>query len=87
MKTTDIKFYELCDEIDYWKEKASAAAIDVEYWKGEYSKQLHEGLISSQKGVANALMLALSVQDGADGSLILDKESRKKLADNYRERP
>lgn len=83
MKTVEIKFYELCDEIDFWKEKAKKAEEEAEYWKAEYSRNLHENMLSAQKGVANALMLALSVQDDENGNLVIDKDSRKDLIDNY----
>jgi len=84
MKTTELKFYELCDEIDYWKEKAKKAEDDAQYWKDQYSSFLNESLVSTQKGVANALMLALSVSDDENGNLIIDKETRKELAKNYK---
>lgn len=32
MKTIDIKFYELCNEIDYWKNQAK-------YWEAEYNEK------------------------------------------------
>ena len=83
VRTADMKFIELCDEIDYWKAQA-------EYWKKEYEdmrdeniKRTNESLKSAQQGVANALMFAMSVKDNADGSLSISKEDRKHLADNY----
>ena len=72
MKTADIKFLELCDEIDYWKERAKQAEEDAKYWQEEYSKHLNEGLVSAKKGVANALMFALSVRDDENGNLVID---------------
>jgi hypothetical protein len=84
MKTADIKFLDLCDEIDYWKERAMQAEKDAEYWQQEYSKHLNESLVSAQKGVANALMFALSVRDDENGNLVIDKENREKLAKNYK---
>lgn len=85
MKTADIKFLDLCEEIDYWKERAEAAEADAKYWKDEYSKHLSESLASAQKGVANALMFALSVRDDENGNLIIDKENRKELAKNLKQ--
>jgi hypothetical protein len=84
MKTTEIKFIELCDEVDYWKERAEKAEADAEYWKNEYNSFINERLASSQRDVANALMIALSAHNDKDGNLVIDKESRKKLVKNYK---
>lgn len=71
----------LCEEIDYWKEQATL-------WKNEYIKErdlniqvTNERLSDAQKGVANALMFCLSVKDNPDGSLSINKEDRKLLAE------
>ena len=85
MKSTiDLKFSELCDEIDYWK-------IEAEHWKNEYDKlwkengkKLQEDLDRSKKGLANALMIALSVKDDEKGNLVISKKDRKMLAENYK---
>ena len=84
MKTAEIKFIDLCDEIDYWKEKCLKAEAEVEYWRGQYSQYLHESLEGAQKGVASALMLALSARDDENGNLIIDRASRKELAKTYK---
>lgn len=84
MKTMDRTFYSLCEEIDDLKET-------VAYWKGMYeterdenNKQLNERLEQSKKGVANALMFALSVSDDENGNLVISKENRKSLAENLK---
>jgi citrate synthase len=84
MKTMDRTFYSLCEEIDDLKEA-------VAYWKGMYeterdenNKQLNERLEQSKKGVANALMFALSVSDDENGNLVISKENRKSLAENLK---
>ena len=84
MKTIERKFHEMCDEIDHWKAEA-------EYWRNEYdniltenAKRTNEDLEDAKKGVANALMFALSVKDDENGNLVIDKKDRKKLADNLR---
>jgi hypothetical protein len=84
MKTADIKFLDLCEEIDYWRERAEKAEADAEHWKEEYSKQLDSSLKSAQKGVANALMLALSVRDDENGNLVIDKKDRERLAESFK---
>ena len=82
--TADLKFSDLCREIDYWKNIAKEALKDAEYWKGEYMKHLNNSLASAQKGVADALMFALSVTDDENGNLVIPKESRKNLAKRYK---
>jgi hypothetical protein len=84
MKTVDAKFFELCEEIDYWKERAQKAEADTKYWQDQYSIHLKESLLSAQKGVANALMLALSVKDDENGNLVIEKKDRKTLAKNFK---
>jgi hypothetical protein len=83
-RTIDIKFSDLCDEIDYWKARTMKAEEDADYWKNEYTENLNKNLASAQKGVANALMFALSVRDDENGNLVIDKENRKTLAENYK---
>ena len=84
MKTADIKFLDLCEEIDYWKERAEKAEKDAKYWQEEYSKQLDSSLKSAQKGVADALMLALSARDDENGNLVIEKKDRKRLAETFK---
>lgn len=76
--------YDLCAEIDdlrrqvtYWREK-------FEEERNERSSLLNSQLETAKQGVANALMFALSVKDDANGNLIIDRESRKQLAENYK---
>ncbi len=83
MKTIERNIYQLCNQIDDLKE-------EVDYWQTKYeeekamnNKMLTENLASAQKGVANALMFALSVKDDENGNLVIDKESRKELADSW----
>lgn len=83
MKTADIKFNELCDEIDYWKAKAEYYKQKYEEELESHSKFVNDQLEESKKGVANALMLALSIEDKPDGSISISKENREKLADGY----
>lgn len=81
--TADLKFYALCEEIDYWKGIAKEAQKDAEYWKSEYSKHLNDSLVSAQKGVVDALMFALSVTDDENGNLVIPKEKREELAKRH----
>lgn len=81
--TADIKFLELCEEIDFWKEQAR-------YYKKEYEQQLQErsieskqNLVDAQEGVANALRFALAVEDGENGELIINKENRILLGHHW----
>ena len=84
MKTIEINTYQLCSQIDNLKE-------EVAYWQKQYeeekainNKRLTENLASAKKGVANALMFALSVKDDANGNLVIDKKDRKVLANKWR---
>ncbi len=77
MKTIDIKFFELCDEIDQWKE-------EVKFWKDKYEKlekdyknHLDNSLKSAQKDVANILTFALHATDDKNGNLVISKNSRE----------
>lgn len=76
----DRTVWSLCHEID-------CLTAEVEYWKEMYESEAKrynqlskDTLASSKKGVADALMLALSVSEGDDGSLVISKDSRKKYA-------
>lgn len=80
MRTADVKFLQLCNEIDQWKEEANYWKEKYEELQKEYSEHINQNLVSAQKGVANALMFALSVKDDENGNLFIDKESRKDLA-------
>ena len=84
MKTTEKTFYSLCEEIDYLKE-------EVEYYKNLYEteradncKMLNDSIDNAKQGVANALLFALSVTDDENGNLIISKEDRKNLAQNWK---
>ena len=80
----DLLVADLCEEIDELK-------LDRDYWKKMYieerdarSIEMNDRLKDSQKGVANALMLALCVKDNPDGSLTISNEDRKQLAENIK---
>lgn len=80
----EILISDLCDEIDEWKERS-------QYWEKMYKEErdtnikvMNERFEESKQGVANALMLCLSVKDNPDGSLSISKEDRKELAKNYK---
>ena len=83
MRTIEINTYQLCSQIDNLKE-------EVAYWQKQYeeekainNKRLTENLASARKGVANALMFALSVKDDANGNLVIEKKDRKALANKW----
>jgi len=83
MTTADRTFYSLCEEIDDLKD-------EVAYWKEKYETEVQERNTewkerneNAMKGVANALRFALSVSDDENGNLVIDKESRKMLAETW----
>ena len=84
MKTMDRTFYSLCEEIDDLKEQVSYWKQMYEAERDEYNIQLNERLEQSKKGVANALMFALSVSDDENGNLVISKKNRKSLAKNLK---
>ena len=59
----DIKFAELCDEVDYWKQKA-------EYWKQEYDTVRIKHLQSMNDSIDNG-----KEQIGMMLSAVLDPDS------------
>lgn len=83
MKTIEKNLYRLCNTIDELE-------AEVEYWKSKYEEEvatnnsmLNDNLEYAKRGVANALMFALSVKDDENGNLVIDKESRKELAKSW----
>lgn len=83
-RTIDYQFGKLCDQVDQWKAEA-------EYWKAQYDEEIqrsikesNESLIDAKKGVANALMFALSAKDDENGNLVIGKEDRNILAENLK---
>ena len=87
LKTADLKFLELCDEIDYWKTKAKKWEDDYNELMEEYRQTINEHSESIKKSCGQALLFALHVQDDAEGNLVIKKEDRKTLADQYKELP
>lgn len=79
MKTINVKFDELCIEIDYYKEEAKFWKSKYDELNKEYSLHINESLLSAQKGVANALRFVLSVTDDENGNLVIPAENRKTL--------
>jgi len=83
MKTVERAFYSFCEEIDDLKEA-------VEYYKNLYETEkaannlmVSENLLSAKQDVANALLFALSVSDDKNGNLVISKEDRNSLAENW----
>lgn len=84
MKTIDRTVSDLCHEIDYLKKEVEYYKALYEQEKQENNRMLNENLESAKKGVANALMFALSVSDNANGDLIISRENRETLANNIK---
>lgn len=80
----DILVSDLCEEVDFLRS-------EINHYKNLYEKEirlnakfLNERLEESKRGVSNALMFCLSVQEQPDGSFTISKENRKELANNHR---
>lgn len=84
MKTIEVKIYDLCEEIDYWKEKTEKAEKDAEYWRKQYDELLNQNIKSANEGVANALRFALAIKEDEKGNIVIDKESRETLTYQYK---
>lgn len=85
MKRYEILVADLCEEIDALKESVAYWRNKYESERNERNKESSKRLEESKKGVANALLLALSVTDNPDGSLSISKETREELANNYKQ--
>ena len=85
MTTANKTFLQLCEEVDYYKEKAEYFENLYKQERDKYSRQLNDSLEEAKKGVGQALMFALSVSDDANGNLVITKENRKQLANQCRE--
>lgn len=83
-KTANLKFLELCDEIDYWKDRALIAEKDAEDWRNKYSAQINESLKTAQKGVAQALIFALHSTNDENGNLVIKRKDREKISESYK---
>jgi len=83
-KRIDVMAYELCEEIDHWKSEAKRYKALYEEEVKNYNQMTTERLEDAKKGVANALMFALSVRDNEDGSLSISKENRENLAETFK---
>lgn len=75
---------DLCNQIDYWKDKAMTYKKLYEDEIKQRSIESNERLEDAKRGVGQALMFALSVKDDQDGNLIINKEDRKLLAKGYK---
>ena len=82
INTVDRTFYSLCQEIDDLKEAVNYWKTMYETERNENMKALNERLEQSKKGIADALMFALSVSDNENGDLVISKENRMFLAEN-----
>jgi hypothetical protein len=60
MKTADLKFVELCNEVDDWKEAANYWKEKCEAVEKKYTRILDESIAHSQVMTGNQLKLLLS---------------------------
>ncbi len=79
--TFDRAIFSLCSEIDELKN-------EVNFWREKYKEEnknycelLNSNLETSKKGLANALLFAISCSDDENGNLVIKKEDRKTLAE------
>lgn len=82
--TANLKFLQLCEEIDYWKGKSQHWEEEYKKLLAEYHSFLNESNENVRKAVCQSLLLALSVEDNKDGSLSISKENRELLAKSFK---
>lgn len=80
MPRADRLISELCDEIDMLKEEVRYYKTLYNEERAQYNQHLNESIETSKQGIANMLMLCLSVEDKPDGSISISNENRKRLA-------
>jgi len=85
MKTVDRTFHLLCEEIDDLKQ-------EVEYWKKMYKFEVDERNAetferneTTKRDLANVFKLAFATSNDEDGNLIISKENRKKLIEEWKQ--
>lgn len=81
--TADRTMIDLCDQVDYWKQQATKWKEMYEDEVKENNRHMTDRLNEAKTGVAKALMFALSVSEGEDGSLVIPAENRSQLAEVY----
>ena len=81
--TFDLTVMELCKKVDYWKDRSNYFETLYEEAQLEIGKNLNENLLNAKQGVADALMLCLSLKEDGSGNLLIDKDSRKGLVEYH----
>lgn len=56
--TANLKFLDLCDEIDYWKSVAQKEKEEAEYYKKEYN-DLMNGQLKHNKDMVGTMLTGL----------------------------
>ncbi len=59
MLTADIKFFELCEEIDYWKSEAQKWENQYNEMVAKYNTLINDDIKHSQVMIGNLVKLAL----------------------------
>ena len=70
MKSSDIYFYKLCDEIDYWKDKSKEWEEKYKELNNDYWKLINDTNKSSRIMTGNLLKVFLNSKPTKDGILI-----------------
>lgn len=74
----------LCNQIDHLEE-------EVSYWKNKYIQEKNDAIKfenetfeQAKLDLGRALTFALAVKDDSQGNLIISKENRTRLAEEYK---
>ena len=84
MKRSEFLINDLCEEIDQWKAEAKHWKKMYEQERDESIRNTNERLEQSKQGVVTALMFAFCTKESSDGSLVIDKEGRKAIAETIK---
>jgi len=85
MRTIEKNIYDLCNQVDYWKDQAEYWQNKYENERDDYMKQLNQNIEQTKEGVRNALMFAFACSESEDGSLVISKDKRQELAESLKQ--
>lgn len=83
LHTFDLTVMELCEKVEYWKQRAEYFECLYENEREEHWKTNQEHFKTVQQNLSDTLMLCLSTVEDGNGNLIINKEDRKALVEHH----
>lgn len=83
-KKGEILILDLCDEIDYWKQKAAYWEAEYNKMRDEYNQHLNESISRTREMTGTLLTMALCAKEDENGNLSFDKDARKLITDKIK---